>query len=35
VLTTLIKRIAKDVGRVNVESPADMDAARSAIAKHR
>jgi [acyl-carrier-protein] S-malonyltransferase len=35
VLTTLIKRIAKDVGRVNVETPADMDAARSAIAKHR
>lgn len=35
VLTTMIKRIAKDVGRVNVETPGDMDAARSAIAKHR
>jgi [acyl-carrier-protein] S-malonyltransferase len=35
VLSTLLKRIAKDVARVNVEAPADMDAARSAIAKHR
>jgi [acyl-carrier-protein] S-malonyltransferase len=35
VLTTLLKRIAKDVARVNVEAPADMEAARAAIAKHR
>jgi [acyl-carrier-protein] S-malonyltransferase len=35
VLTTMIKRIAKDVARLNVESPADMDAARAVIAKHR
>ena len=35
VLTNLVKRIAKDVERVNVETPADIEAARSAIAKHR
>lgn len=35
VLTNLVKRIAKDVERVNVESPADIEAARNAIAKHR
>lgn len=35
VLTNLVKRIAKDVERVNVESPADIEAARAAIAKHR
>jgi [acyl-carrier-protein] S-malonyltransferase len=35
VLTTLLKRIAKDVARVNVEAPSDMEAARAAIAKHR
>jgi [acyl-carrier-protein] S-malonyltransferase len=35
VLTNLVKRIAKDVERVNVETPADVEAARSAIAKHR
>jgi [acyl-carrier-protein] S-malonyltransferase len=35
VLTTLLKRIAKDVERVNVETPNDFAAARGAIAKHR
>jgi [acyl-carrier-protein] S-malonyltransferase len=35
VLTNLVKRIAKEVERVNVETPADLEAARSAIAKHR
>jgi [acyl-carrier-protein] S-malonyltransferase len=35
VLTNLIKRIAKDVERVNVEKPEDIEAARAAIAKHR
>jgi [acyl-carrier-protein] S-malonyltransferase len=35
VLTNLVKRIDKEVERVNVETPADLDAARSAIAKHR
>lgn len=35
VLTNLVKRIAKDVERVNVETPADVEAARAAIAKHR
>jgi [acyl-carrier-protein] S-malonyltransferase len=35
VLTNLVKRIAKEVERVNVETPADIEAARSAIAKHR
>ena len=35
VLTNLVKRIAKDVERVNVETPADIEAARNAIAKHR
>jgi [acyl-carrier-protein] S-malonyltransferase len=35
VLTNLVKRIAKEVERVNVETPSDIEAARSAIAKHR
>jgi [acyl-carrier-protein] S-malonyltransferase len=35
VLTNLVKRIAKEVERVNVETPADIEAARAAIAKHR
>jgi [acyl-carrier-protein] S-malonyltransferase len=35
VLSNLVKRIAKDVERVNVETPADLEAARAAIAKHR
>jgi len=35
VLTNLVKRIAKEVERVNVETPADIEAARTAIAKHR
>jgi [acyl-carrier-protein] S-malonyltransferase len=35
VLTTMIKRISKDVERVNVETPADVASARIAIAKHR
>jgi [acyl-carrier-protein] S-malonyltransferase len=35
VLTNLVKRIAKEVERVNVETPADIEAARNAIAKHR
>jgi [acyl-carrier-protein] S-malonyltransferase len=35
VLTNLVKRIAKEVERVNVETPADVEAARNAIAKHR
>jgi [acyl-carrier-protein] S-malonyltransferase len=35
VLTNLVKRIAKDVERVNVETPADVEAARAVIAKHR
>lgn len=35
VLTNLVKRIAKDVERVNVETPAHVEAARAAIAKHR
>lgn len=35
VLTNLVKRIAKEVERVNVEMPADIEAARAAIAKHR
>jgi [acyl-carrier-protein] S-malonyltransferase len=34
-LTGMIRRIAKDAKRVNVESPADFDAARKAIAEHR
>jgi [acyl-carrier-protein] S-malonyltransferase len=34
VLVNMIKRIAKEVERVSVESPSDVDAARSAIAKH-
>jgi [acyl-carrier-protein] S-malonyltransferase len=35
VLTNLVKRIAKEAERVNVESPSDVEAARAAIAKHR
>ena len=35
VLTNMIKRIAKDVERVSVETPKDVEAARAAIAKHR
>jgi [acyl-carrier-protein] S-malonyltransferase len=35
VLTTLIRRIAKDVERLNVETPDDIAAARSGIARHR
>jgi [acyl-carrier-protein] S-malonyltransferase len=35
VLTTMIKRIAKTVERVNVESPADVESARAALARHR
>jgi [acyl-carrier-protein] S-malonyltransferase len=35
VLVNMIKRIAKDSERVNVESPADVAGARTAIAKHR
>jgi [acyl-carrier-protein] S-malonyltransferase len=35
VLSNLVKRIAKEVERVNVETPADIEAARNAIAKHR
>jgi len=35
VLNTMIKRIAKDVERVNVETAQNMEAARSAIARHR
>jgi [acyl-carrier-protein] S-malonyltransferase len=35
VLTGLVKRIAKELERVNVETPADVEAARAAIAKHR
>ena len=35
VLTGLIKRIAKDIALVNVQSPADFDAAKAAIAKAR
>jgi [acyl-carrier-protein] S-malonyltransferase len=35
VLANLIKRISKDAERVNVETPADVEAARAAIAKHR
>jgi len=35
VLTGMIKRISKDAERVNVETPADLDAARAAIARHR
>jgi len=34
VLVNMIKRISKDAERVSVESPNDVDAARSAIAKH-
>jgi [acyl-carrier-protein] S-malonyltransferase len=34
-LTGMIRRIAKDAKRVNVESPADYDAARKAIAEAR
>jgi [acyl-carrier-protein] S-malonyltransferase len=34
-LTGMIRRIAKDAKRVNVESPKDFDAARAAIAEHR
>jgi [acyl-carrier-protein] S-malonyltransferase len=34
-LTGMIKRIAKDVQRVNVEAPKDFEAARAAIAAHR
>ncbi|MET0387642.1 MAG: ACP S-malonyltransferase [Polyangiales bacterium] len=35
VLANLIKRISKDAERVNIETPADIEAARAAIAKHR
>lgn len=35
VLTGLVKRIAKELERVNVETPADVAAARAVIAKHR
>ncbi|HKU40283.1 MAG TPA: ACP S-malonyltransferase [Polyangiales bacterium] len=35
VLTGMVKRIAKDAKRVNVESPADFAAAREAIAQQR
>jgi [acyl-carrier-protein] S-malonyltransferase len=35
VLTTMIKRIAKEVERINVEAPADVENARKAIARHR
>jgi len=35
VLVNMIKRIAKDVERVSVETPKDVEAARAAIAKHR
>jgi [acyl-carrier-protein] S-malonyltransferase len=35
VLTNLVKRIAKEAERVNVESPSDVEAVRAAIAKHR
>jgi [acyl-carrier-protein] S-malonyltransferase len=35
VLTTMIRRIAKEVERINVESPVDVEAARGAIARHR
>jgi [acyl-carrier-protein] S-malonyltransferase len=34
-LTGMIKRIAKDAARANVETPADFEAARTAIAKAR
>lgn len=34
VLANLIKRISKDADRCNVETPADIEAARAAIAKH-
>ena len=34
VLTNMIKRIAKEVERVSVETPKDVEAARAAIAKH-
>ena len=34
VLTNLVKRIAKEVERVNIETPTDIEAARAAIAKH-
>jgi [acyl-carrier-protein] S-malonyltransferase len=34
VLANLIKRISKDAERANVETPADIEAARAAIAKH-
>jgi [acyl-carrier-protein] S-malonyltransferase len=35
VLTGMVRRIAKDAKRVNVESPADFAAARQAIAEQR
>lgn len=35
VLTGMVRRIANDAKRVNVESPADFEAARSAIAQQR
>lgn len=35
VLTNMIKRISKDVERVSVETPKDVEAARAAIAKHK
>jgi [acyl-carrier-protein] S-malonyltransferase len=35
VLNTMIRRIAKEVERVNVESPNDVESARGAIARHR
>jgi [acyl-carrier-protein] S-malonyltransferase len=35
VLNSMIRRIAKDVERVNVEKVADVEAVRSAIARHR
>ena len=35
VLTTMIKRIDKTVERVNVETPADVENARAAVARHR
>ncbi|HEX7480020.1 MAG TPA: ACP S-malonyltransferase [Polyangiales bacterium] len=34
-LTGMIRRIAKDVKRVNIESPADFEAARAVMAEHR
>jgi [acyl-carrier-protein] S-malonyltransferase len=34
-LTGMIKRIAPDVARANVQGPEDLEAARAAIAAHR